>query len=383
MSNLPLPFELGNSEPSPSPSARADAEPSRSVRAAVTPGPHPPRSRRQPAPFEVTRMSDVIPESVEWLWEGRIPRGKLTILDGDPGLGKSTLTCHIAACLSTGNPPEGQTAGVRCGVLLFNCEDGLSDTLQPRLTAAGADQSQVYTIRDPMQLPGDIARMERAAVERGVGLIVIDPLMAYLSPGTNSHKDQDIRRVLSRLGDMAERTRIAVVLVRHLNKQPGVSAMYRGGGSIGIIGAARSGLLVAADRENPKTDRVLASLKSNLGPAPAALRFRIEPGENGAGRIMWLGECDWSADALTAPPERMESPRALGTAMAFLRARLQAGPVLTKELIAVAESEGISFPTLKRAKDVLKVRADRSGSAWCWRLPEAESPKPSGREVVP
>lgn len=328
-------------------------------------------------------MSEVIPESVDWLWDGRIPRGKLTILDGDPGLGKSTLTCHLAACLSTGKPPEGQTEGVRCGVLLFNCEDGLSDTLQPRLTAAGADLSEVYTIQDPMQLPGDIARMESAAVARGVALIVIDPLMAYLSTLTNSHKDQDIRRVLSLLAEMAQRTRTAIVLVRHLNKQQGTSAMYRGGGSIGIIGAARSGLLVAPDPDNPKTDRVLASIKSNLGPAPAALRFRIEPGENGAGRIVWLGECDWSADKLTAPPESEESRGALREAKAFLREMLQSGPVLVTELAIGAKRQHISWPTLKRAKGVLKVTSERDGEAWRWRLPEPGAPGPSRREVAP
>ncbi len=197
------------------------------------------------------------PQRVEWLWPARIPLGKLTIIDGDPGLGKSVLTLELAARVSRGMAmPDSEPGEDRepAGVVVLSAEDGIEDTIVPRLDAAGADRSRILALnlvtdteggkRLPT-FPGD-ADYVRAAVGRVQGrLVIIDPLTAYLSGYVNAHKDSDCRRALWPLAQLADDTGVAVVVVRHLNKATGGNPLYRGGGSIGIIGAARSGLLVA------------------------------------------------------------------------------------------------------------------------------------------
>src|SRR5918997_427133 len=179
-------------------------------------------------------LSEVEPEQVEWLWPGRLPLGKLAVLDGDPGLGKSALTLDLAARVSAGlELPDGG----RCG-------------------PAGADNERIVALtmigvgtraERLVSLTQDLDAIEAAIGRVGAALVVIDPLMAFLTGKTDSHKDQDIRRGLAPLAALAERKGAAVLLVRHLNKSAGGNALYRGGGSIGIIGAARAGLVVAPD----------------------------------------------------------------------------------------------------------------------------------------
>ncbi|MGH3584576.1 MAG: AAA family ATPase, partial [Mycobacterium sp.] len=217
--------------------------------------------------FTMTRLADVKPEAVEWIWPGWLPAGKLVTLDGDPGLGKSTLAIGIGAIMTTGGRwPDGTACTVVGDVLLMSGEDGIADTVRPRLDAAGADVTKVHnidgvrieadgTLRPPTL--ADVAPIERAIDATGARLLVVDVIMAFLPSGTDSHKDQDIRRVLSRLAGVADRTGCTVLLLRHLNKAKGGDPMYRGGGSIGIVGAARAGMLVAADPDDPER-RVLA-----------------------------------------------------------------------------------------------------------------------------
>jgi hypothetical protein len=325
-----------------------------------------------------------------WLWRGRIPLGKLTILDGDPGLGKSVLTLDLAARVSAGHclpfDPQTEPGEERepAGVVLLSAEDGLGDTIKPRLDAAGADADRVLALdkipdgkgfRLPV-LPNDILRIKEAVERVAARLVVVDPLMAFLNGDTNSHRDQDVRRALHPLTAMAQETGAAVVVVRHLNKATGGNPVYRGGGSIGIIGAARSGLLVAADPDNPDR-RVLASTKCNLARSPASLSFDLSSVENGALRVGWIGESPHTANSLLAAPKDDEDRNAVADAVEVLRTILSAGSRTAKEATAEARKARVSARTLARAKAKLGVRSKPIGfrGEWHWELPESAKPK--------
>lgn len=326
---------------------------------------------------------------VDWLWRDYIPAGMLTLIDGDPGLGKSFLTIDLAARVSRGlpMPPHGGAPIAEpAGVLLCNAEDDPARTIRPRLEAAGADLQRVHLpdVRAaegqarPVVLPDDLPELETIIVAHGVRLVVIDPFMAFLAGAVDSHKDSDIRHVLHRLKDMAERTRAAIVIVRHLNKMVSVGdPMYRGGGSIGIIGAARSAFLIG---RRPQEDghRVLARVKGNLCPEPPALAFRI-----GEGRLGWIGETDLRAEDLLARRSSPGRPAdAIEEAKTFLADALAAGERLARDVEAEAERQGISGRTLERAKrdlGIIAIRPVSSGGPWGWRLPgEAAKTTPAG-----
>jgi hypothetical protein len=332
-------------------------------------------------------LSAVRPERVSWLWPGRIPLGKLTVLDGDPGLGKSVLTLDLAARVTRGllMPGEEREPGVDpepAGVVLLTAEDGLDDTVRPRLDAAGADVERVLALdkipeRDGPRLPvlpGDAIHIRDAIRRIGARLVVIDPLTAFLGGETNTHKDQDVRRALHPLAILAQQTGAAVLVVRHLNKVQGGNPLYRGGGSIGIIGAARSGLLVARDPENPD-HRVLAATKCNLAKLPVSLAFDLSPAENGALRVGWIGPSTHTAESLLATPRENEDPSAVQEAVEVLRIILASGPVPAKEVWQEARKAGVTEPTLRRAKTLLGVRSAKLGygkeGVWRWSLPEA------------
>lgn len=325
-------------------------------------------------------LSDVEPESVAWLWYGRIPLGKITVLDGDPGLGKSTATLDLAARVTRGLPfPDDRRRIDPAGVVLLSAEDDLGDTIRPRLDAAGADVSRVVALQEviddggrrPPVLPDDLPWV-RAAIERvGAKLVVIDPLMAFLSGGLDAHKDQQVRRGLHQLALLASSTGAAILLVRHLNKAPGGNPMYRGGGSIGIVGAARSGLLVGRD-PGDINGRVLASTKCNLAPEPRSIAFHLVAAPEQASHIVWDGECDFDAQAILADPPGEDERTARKEAEAFIKTTLAEGPVAAKDIERMAEESAISLRTLKRAKKGLGVVSAMQGyqGAWEWSLPE-------------
>lgn len=260
--------------------------------------------RREPV---VTRMSDVWPERVAWLWRSYIPMGRLTVVDGPPGVGKSTIvSADIAARVSTGATMPDGSPGTEGGVVILSAEDAEADTIRPRLDAAGADVARVVTLRmrdlvadadDLLILPDDLAELEDLIRREQAVLVIIDPLVAYLSGQIDGHRDQDVRRALARLGRTAERTGAAIVAVRHLRKTPG-PAVYRGGGSIGITAAARS-LLVVEHHPDEDGVRVLAAAKHNLAARAPSLRYGVVD-HDGAGRIEWHGPCDIDADTLLA-----------------------------------------------------------------------------------
>ena len=248
-------------------------------------------------------LSEIETQEIHWLWEKRIPLGKITILDGDPGMGKSLLAIHLAACISTGHLMPDNTPGKQGGVVLIAPEDGAADTLRPRLEAAGGDPSRVLllntvaaldtkkeTVSDrPFSLSHDLEKLEEAIKRVNAVLVILDPLMAVLGHKIDSSRDQDIREVFTPLAQLAERTGCAILIIRHLNKSASENALYRGAGSIGIIAAARIGLLVALDPYD-ENRRILATTKNNLGKHAINLSFQVVENDSGLPYLKWLGE---------------------------------------------------------------------------------------------
>jgi len=333
--------------------------------------------KEQNTDIDIVCLDTVTAEKVNWLWSGYIPLGKLTLLDGDPGLGKSLFALDITARISTGQPmPDGSPA-LHGGVVLMSLEDGLADTIVPRLEVAGADKSKIVALQGVKDLEGkfrfptveDIEAIGNACKKVDAKLVAIDPLMGYMGGCVNSWRDQDVRRALSPLAKMAEEIGVAVVIVRHLNKTSSSNSIYRGGGSIGIIGAARSALLIAKDPEN-ENRRILAGIKSNLAPLPSSLSYMIE-NIDGIPKIVWGGVSSHTADALLAIPSSPEEKSALEDANEFLREALLNGAVDSKEVLKQAREAGIAERTLHRAKKVMCVVSKKAEfkSGWLWVMP--------------
>ncbi|MEV4413988.1 AAA family ATPase [Catellatospora sp. NPDC049609] len=337
-----------------------------------------------PPDWRARSLATVTPERISWLWPGYLAAGKLHVIDGDPGLGKSTMTLDVAARVSTGGRwPDDQPGCEPAGVLLLSAEDGLADTIRPRLDAAGADVEKVFAFtcwdigRDgerterPATLPGDTARLAKAIASNRVGLVVIDPLMAFLGGGLDAHRDQDVRRALSLLARVAEATNAAVVLVRHLNKASGSSALYRGGGSIGIIGAARLAFAVGRDPDDEE-HRVMAATKANITRPAPSLRWRIADTDTGHGRVVWEGESRYGADELLRAPADTEEREERDEASSFIHSYLadHGGEATASDVLKAGRAAGIPERTLRRARDRAGVVTRKAGmrGGWLWQL---------------
>ncbi len=324
-------------------------------------------------------LSQIQPVQVQWLWEPYIPRGKLTLLDGDPGIGKSFLAIDLAARLSRGAPLPNGSAPMRPHVsLLLSAEDNPADTTRARAEAAGADLDRLLTIDvasgPPIFFPSRIPDIEELIRRHAVDLLVIDPLMAFLPPEVAASFDQCVRQALGPLAAVAARTHCAILLIRHLRKVLGGRAVHRGLGSMGIIAAVRSGLFVSRRAEDP-TRVVLAVTKTNIAGDLPSLEYRIVENQ-GRAAIEWLGPAGLSADELARP----EAPiRARDQAELWLHRELADGPRPVAELLAAAANAGIPERTLNRAKAELRVssrkvtRKDRS--EWYWYDPTSRWPK--------
>ena len=328
--------------------------------------------------IETICASVVKPEKVRWLWEKRIPFGKLTIFDGDPDVGKSVVTIDIAARVSTG---RGFPDGARCedpmNVAIANVEDGVADTIVPRLMAAGADLERVQIIqglrdgkggRRLLDIPGDVGALEKFVEEHDIKLLIIDPVLTML--GGDANKDQDARKALAPLRDMAEQTGCAVIAVRHLNKSVGLKAIQRGGGNMGLIGVARAGSFFAKDPEDDGR-RVMALHKSNLVEKPPSLVYRIvSSAVYETARVEWLGVSAHDAYTLSVSPASPHEKSVLEEAKDFLREELRDGSAWAKQVYKDARDAGIAEITLRRAKTALGVKSAReSTDGWSWSLP--------------
>src|SRR5215212_3954620 len=312
-------------------------------------------------------LSEVQAETVEWLWERRIPLGKITVLDGDPGLGKSVLTTDLAARATMGRAmPYGFRKRQPAGVVILSAEDGAGDTIRPRFDAAGGDPAKVVLLgtEETLGIPEDLGTIERAIKQVDAKLAIIDPVMAFMGEDVNSNSDKEVRRALTPVKQLAERLGGGGLIVRHLNKTPGGNHLYRGGGSIGIIGAARVGLLVGPHPDDEDL-RVLAAQKSNLGPPPESLKYRIETAENDSARVSYEGTVEMKPQDLLKGPQDEEERSAADEARDFLRSVLAGG--VRKESNSVkaeAKSLGISETTLKRVKRSIGVKSVKIGETW-------------------
>ncbi|MCE9618485.1 MAG: AAA family ATPase [Planctomycetes bacterium] len=335
----------------------------------------------------IVRLSDVEPEQVAWLWPGRIALGKLTLIAGDPGLGKSFLTLDMAARVSNGmpwpdRPNEANPSG---GIVLLSAEDDLADTIRPRLDAANANVSRIQALKAIRSVGGtermfnlsrDLPNLEVAIKLVGdCRLVVIDPVTAYLG-GVDSHKNAEIRGLLAPLGELAARHRVAVVAVTHLNKSGFGPAIYRAMGSLAFAAAARAAWAVSKDKNDPLR-RLLLPIKNNIAPDTGGLAYRIEPvGLIGCPVVAW--EADPVAlsadDALASDRIEGGNRNERNDAVDWLRKALADGPMLAEEVKQQAEQNGISAATLRRAKREAGVEAKREGfgpgAKWYWMLPE-------------
>lgn len=329
-------------------------------------------------PRVLTRcLADVEPEPVAWLWPERIPFGKLTLIVGDPGLGKSFLTLDIAARLSRGTPwPDRRDESVTPGgTILLSAEDDLADTIRPRLDAAEADVTRIHAITAVQRtsdtgpayfnLDADLEALERCIRDTGARLVVVDPLSAYLGH-RDSHRDADIRALLAPLADLAARHRCAVLSVSHLNKNAAGRAMYRAMGSLAFTAAARVAWLVGRDPDNDRR-RLLVPIKANLITEPSGIGFEIIDG-----RVSWFPDpVHVDADALLASdgPDR----QAQNDAADWLMSLLAVGSMPVPEIRKAAEADCQGWRTIERAKKALGVVSRRDGygktGRFTWELP--------------
>ena len=340
---------------------------------------------------EILPLVNIHAEPIAWLMSDWLAFGACAVLDGDPGLAKSTLTLDIAARASRGwlmpPAPSGLPGPLDpMGVLLLSAEDHLQQTIRPRLEVAGADLNLIWSLRGIRQgdsfhapvIPFDLTQgPAHAAIASGrIRLVIIDPLAAFLSGEYDMHRDQDVRRALALLQSLAEEHNLVLLLVRHLNKLTGGPALYRGGGSIGISGSARSSLLVGRDPDPQEEDvRVLTMNKTNLGPLPRSLRYRVVPTPTPVGphiRMKWLGECDLRPeDVLWQPQGRGRPDEEIHQAVDFLRSTLTAagGRLAAAEARRLASEQGIGERTLRRASVFLRIVVRREGLPYFWSLP--------------
>ncbi len=307
-------------------------------------------------------LADVEIEFVDWIWSPYLPKRKLTVIEGDPGVGKSWLTNAIAADVSSGRALPGQSKPTGPDhVLILSAEDGLGDTIRPRCEALGANLKNIIALDEPIILNKDgWERLEAAIKETLPTLVIIDPLVAYLGGEVDMYRANQMRVIMRALADLAAAHGCAILVVRHLRKSRGGPAIYQGQGSIDITAAARSVLMVG-DRNGVG---VMAHAKCNLAGLGASLSY--EKGDNG---FRWLGEVSVTADDLAAEPDDLDARTALEEAKDFLREVLANGRVPSKELNEQAEQLGISERTLRRARSDLGVTAEQVGNQWYASLP--------------
>lgn len=303
-----------------------------------------------------TPLSEVTAQQLTWLWEKRIPQGKISILEGDPGMSKSLLAIDIIARVTTGRQMPDETPGKKGSVILIAPEDGAADTIKPRMEAAGADPSQVHLLNTipcldvndvknvnlyqrPFSLSHNFHDLEKAIRETKAILVVLDPLTAVLGHNIDSSNDQGVREVFTPLAQLAEYTNCAILVIRHLKKGTSDNLMYRGAGSIGIIAAARSGLMIVYDPADEKK-RVLATTKSNLCEPANHLSYQVVPHENGIPYIQWLGETNLDLSTLIAPGINLSFPR-----QEIIKVLQEANRSL--ELKEIAEKTGQNYKTLR------------------------------------
>lgn len=348
-------------------------------------------------PYEARCLADIEREPIEWLWPGRIPLGKITQIAGDPKLGKSQITCTLAAALSTGGSFPGGTSAPRGSVIFVTCEDDPEDTIGPRLDAAGADSRKIYLLdwtlrqhggkakRQHFDIGQDAEALEAMIKDIGdVRAVIIDPISAYMGKA-DSYKTADVRGALVPMQTLAYRHSVAVILVSHLNKNTnGQNAKARVAGA-GFVAVSRSNWLVAEDpADETRQRRFLCPLGTNIAKGDTGFAFSIEGVDLGKGiktsRVVFEDrELPLNADDLLAC--RQDVPSALDRAEEFLSAELRDGPKPIKALETAAHAAGISKASLQRAKDQMGAKSKKGSAGWEWYLPPPVMPERRGANL--
>ena len=300
----------------------------------------------KPETVKIIRMSDVELTPVEWLWKPYLPFGKLSVLQGNPGEGKTYFAMHLAAACTNGKLLPNMERMEPFNVIYQTAEDGLGDTVKPRLIEAGADLDRVLVIDDSeVQLTLSDERIEKAIIENNARLVIIDPIQAYLGADVDMNRANEVRPIFMRLGQVAQRTGCAILLIGHLNKAAGMQSLQRGLGSIDIAAAVRSVLFIGKLKHDP-TMRILTHEKSSLAPPGVSLAFSL--GDEGGFR--WVGEYDITADEMLSgiePQRETKTQQAKDLICALLAGGKQ---VLSEDIDKAALERGIPGRTVRDAK---------------------------------
>lgn len=328
---------------------------------------------KQNVELKLIHMEDVVSKEVEWLWYPYIPYGKITIIEGDPGEGKTTLVLKLAAALSRGLPLpcDDDKEYEPIHIIYQTAEDGIEDTIKPRLEKAGADCSMIRVIDETdKELSMTDDRLEQAIIETKARLIIIDPIQAYIGATVDMHRANEIRPVLKHLGIIAEKHNCAIILIGHMNKASGSKSTYRGLGSIDIQATARSVLLVARLRDKPNI-RIMAHDKSSLAPAGDAIGFEMTE-DNG---MVCIGPYDITIDELLSCNEG-RGKKKLDIAENFIKEYFGSNKVIpSNEIMMEAVKRSIKRNTLLLAKKKLGITSDKEKAEdgtiyWTWVMPE-------------
>lgn len=317
---------------------------------------------------KLRRMADVQAEAVSWLWQPFIPKGKVTLEEGDPGMAKSWASLAIATAVTLGKGLPGQELTEPANVVIISAEDGLADTIRPRLDDMGADVNRIFAIEGALTLDENGFALLESYLERvKPALLVIDPLVAYMGAGVDIHRSNEVRHVMAQLARLAEKFGVSILAIRHLTKGGMSKAIYRGLGSIDFTAACRSVLLAGCDPENPQS-RALVHIKSNLAPFGPSIGYEIREGG-----FYWTGESSLTAAQILAADNGAGTSE-LDEAMTFLKDELADGEVAAKDIYQAAQDTGIAKRTLERAKAKLQAKSRKIGDTWFWYFPEPTSP---------
>ena len=300
----------------------------------------------KPETVKIIRMSDVELTPVEWLWKPYLPFGKLSVLQGNPGEGKTYFAMHLAAACTNGKLLPNMERMEPFNVIYQTAEDGLGDTVKPRLIEAGADLDRVLVIDDSdVQLTLSDERIEKAIIENNARLVIIDPIQAYLGADVDMNRANEVRPIFMRLGQVAQRTGCAILLIGHLNKAAGMQSLQRGLGSIDIAAAVRSVMFIGKLKHDP-TMRILTHEKSSLAPPGVSLAFSL----GNEGGFRWVGEYDITADEMLSgiePQRETKTQQAKDLICALLAGGKQ---VLSEDIDKAALERGIPGRTVRDAK---------------------------------
>ena len=300
----------------------------------------------KPETVKIIRMSDVELTPVDWLWKPYLPFGKLSVLQGNPGEGKTHFAMHLAAACTNGKLLPNMERMEPFNVIYQTAEDGLGDTVKPRLIEAGADLDRVLVIDDSdVQLTLSDERIEKAIIENNARLVIIDPIQAYLGADVDMNRANEVRPIFMRLGQVAQRTGCAILLIGHLNKAAGMQSLQRGLGSIDIAAAVRSVMFIGKLKHDP-TMRILTHEKSSLAPPGVSLAFSL--GDEGGFR--WVGEYDITADEMLSgiePQRETKTQQAKDLICTLLAGGKQ---VLSEDIDKAALERGIPGRTVRDAK---------------------------------